>query len=264
MVVVVDHDTGTLVWAADGRSKDTIQAFFDQLGPQRTAQISHVSADAADYIAKVVTQRCPDAVRCADPFHIVQWANEAVDPDPRRRLEPGPGPDAGRDETRHRLGPTPPTPSRPGPGRRPKGSRFALWKNPENLTTRQKAKLDWITANEPRPVARLPAQRTAPADLRASRRRSTRRPRRLARLGPTQPTPRVRRPRTQDRRQREPILAAITHNMSNALVESINTKIRLLTRIAFGFHSVQALFAIAMLSLGGYALHSPADKPTHR
>jgi transposase len=34
-------------------------------------------------------------------------------------------------------------------------------------------------------------------------------------------------------------------------VESVNTKIRLLTRVAFGFKSPQALIALAMLSLGG-------------
>jgi Transposase len=43
--------------------------------------------------------------------------------------------------------------------------------------------------------------------------------------------------------------------MSNALTESMNTKIRLLTRIAFGFRSAQALIALAMLALGG---HRPA------
>ena len=40
--------------------------------------------------------------------------------------------------------------------------------------------------------------------------------------------------------------------MSNALVESTNTKIRLLTRIAFGFHGPEALIALAMLALGGH------------
>ena len=38
--------------------------------------------------------------------------------------------------------------------------------------------------------------------------------------------------------------------LSNALVESINTKIRLLTRIAFGFHSAEALISLTTLALG--------------
>jgi len=263
VVVVVDHDTATLVWAADGRSKDTVQAFFDQLGPQRTAQISHISADAADYIAKVVIERCPDAVRCADPFHIVAWANEAVT---RTRIDTW---NQARALMRTEAKPV------PGYARRHqhlpardrvaalKGSRYALWKNPENLTERQQAKLAWITANEPglwrgyqlkeqlRQIFTLPAKE-APAALDAwlSWARRSRLPA-FVELG------------RKVGRQREPILAAITHNMSNALVESVNTKIRLLTRVAFGFHSAKALIAIAMLSLGIDRPTLPGRKSTH-
>ena len=50
---------------------------------------------------------------------------------------------------------------------------------------------------------------------------------------------------------RSRIHATLEHGLSNALIESVNTKIRLITRIAFGFRSAQALIALAMLSLGG-------------
>lgn len=79
LTVVVDHDTGRLVWAKPGRDKQTVGAFFDDLGQQRCAQLTHVSADAAEWIADVVARRCPQAVRCADPFHVVAWATEALD-----------------------------------------------------------------------------------------------------------------------------------------------------------------------------------------
>jgi transposase len=36
---------------------------------------------------------------------------------------------------------------------------------------------------------------------------------------------------------RAAIQAALTHRLSNRLVESVNTKIRLLTRVVFGFKS---------------------------
>ena len=52
-------------------------------------------------------------------------------------------------------------------------------------------------------------------------------------------------------RHRQAIDAALEHRLSNALVESVNTKIRLITRIAFGFHDPAALIALALLSLGG-------------
>jgi transposase len=49
--------------------------------------------------------------------------------------------------------------------------------------------------------------------------------------------------------QRGGIIAAIEHGLSNARIEQINTQIRLIARRAFGFHSPQALIALAMLKL---------------
>lgn len=79
LTVVVDHDSGRLVWAAPGRDKATLEKFFDALGPERSAQITHISADVADWISTVVAEKCPNAVRCADPFHVVRWATDALD-----------------------------------------------------------------------------------------------------------------------------------------------------------------------------------------
>lgn len=48
------------------------------------------------------------------------------------------------------------------------------------------------------------------------------------------------------------IQATLEHGLSNGLVESTNTKICLLTRMAFGFCSPEALVALALLDRGGY------------
>ena len=56
-------------------------------------------------------------------------------------------------------------------------------------------------------------------------------------------------------KHRDTIDAALDHGLSQGLIESTNTKIRVLTRVAFGFHFAQALIALAMLALGG---HRPA------
>jgi transposase len=45
-------------------------------------------------------------------------------------------------------------------------------------------------------------------------------------------------------RHRDAIIASIEHGLSNALVESMNTKIRLIVRVAFGFHSAEAIIAL--------------------
>jgi transposase len=47
LTVVVDHDTGRLVWAAPGHDEQTLERFFVALGKDRASQLTHVSADAA-------------------------------------------------------------------------------------------------------------------------------------------------------------------------------------------------------------------------
>ncbi|MPY81356.1 MAG: hypothetical protein GEV04_23735 [Actinophytocola sp.] len=46
-----------------------------------------------------------------------------------------------------------------------------------------------------------------------------------------------------------PIAATLNCGLSNALAESINTKIRLIARRAFGFHNIDALIALANLTV---------------
>jgi transposase len=123
LTVVVDHDTGRLVWAAPGHDEATLHRFFDALGEQRSAQLRLVSADAATWIANAVAARCPQAVLCLDPFHIVRWATDALDQVRRQTWNAA------------RRG------GQPALARELKGARFALWKNPEHLTVRQRGKL---------------------------------------------------------------------------------------------------------------------------
>ncbi len=123
LTVVVDHDTGRLVWAAPGHDEQTLERFFDALGQDRARQLTHVSADAAAWIANTVAARCPQAVLCLDPFHIVRWATDALDEVRRQTWNA-----ARRD-------------GQPALARELKGARFALWKNPEHLTVRQRGKL---------------------------------------------------------------------------------------------------------------------------
>jgi transposase len=261
LTVVVDHDSGHLIWAAPGRDQATLRRFFDALGADRCAQITHVSADAADWIATVVTERCPAAIRCADPFHVVAWATEALDAERRRawndaralaRTETTRGPGRSGENTAPRLG--------HHRARRLKGARYALWKNPEDLTERQTEKLAWIAKTDPRlhrayllkeglrHVFVVKGQQGKDAlDKWISWARRCRIPvfvelaRRIV-------------------RHRDTIGAALDHGLSQGLIESTNTKIRVLTRVAFGFHNPAALIALAMLALGG---HRPALPGRH-
>lgn len=253
LMVVVDHDAQRLVWAAPGRDSATVTEFFDLLGPERCALITHVSADGADFIDSVIAAKCPNAVRVADPFHIVAWAMEALD-EVRRETWNTARRQARTEPTRPRGRPPADAPARPHTEKAKalKGARYALWKNPENLTENQKVKLDWIAKADSRlhrayllkeglrTVFKLPLDDARIAlDKWVGWARRSRIPafvklqRRIV-------------------KHKARILAAIEHNLSNALIESTNTKIRLITRIAYGFRSTQALIALAMLTLGGH------------
>ena len=57
------------MWAAKGRNATTLRGLFDLLGEQRCAQLTHVSADGAQWIHDVVAERAPQAVLCLDAFY---------------------------------------------------------------------------------------------------------------------------------------------------------------------------------------------------
>ena len=251
LTIVVDHDSGRLVWAAPGRDKATLSLFFDALGEERCKLVTHVSADGADWISTVVAQRCSNAVRCADPFHVVRWATDALDEVRRQAWNQARGAVTQRRADRAT-----------GHARALKHARYALWKNPQNLTSAQQAKLAWIAKTDPRlhrayllkEGLRLVFQLSYDEAVEALQ----------AWIGWAR---RCRIPAFVNLQRRivkhqASILAAIEHGLSNGRIESVNTKIRLITRIAFGFRSPQALIALAMLSLGG---HRPAlpGRPAH-
>jgi transposase len=233
LTVVVDHDTGRLVWAAAGRDRKTVERFLDLLGDERCQQIKLVSCDMADWITRPVGERCPNARVCLDPFHVTKLATDALDE--IRRAVWNEARRAGHSTLAKEL----------------KGARFTLWKNPEHLTRRQRLRLAQIKqTNEPLYRAYLLKEQ-----LRAIYRIPTEHAGALldawlawARRSRLEPFVKLARTITD---QRPGIEAAIHHGLSNARVEQINTQLRLITRRAFGFHSPDAAIALAMLSLAG-------------
>jgi transposase len=239
LTVVVDHDTGRLVWAAKGHDKKTLEGFFDLVGEQRCAGVRLVSCDAAEWIGDVVRDRCTNATICLDAFHIVKWCTEALDEVRRETWN-----EARRGGMRAHA-------------RDLKGARYALWKNPEDLTVRQKAKLAWVaTVNR-----RLYRAYLLKEQLRAVI--AVKGVRALVMLeGWLGWAARCRIPAFVElgrriRKNLAGIEAALLHNLSNALVESTNTKLRVLTRMAYGFREPEHLIALALLDRGGYCPSLP-------
>ena len=136
-------------------------------------------------------------------------------------------------------------------------SRYALWKNPGDLTGRQRHQLDWIAKTDPRlwrayllkeGLRYVFAVKGDEGKVALDRWISWARRSRIPAFVHLQ-----RRIAT----HRAAIDAALDTGLSQGLVESTNTKIRLLTRIAFGFHGHEPLIALAMLALGSHPPRLP-------
>ncbi|HJS95163.1 MAG TPA: ISL3 family transposase, partial [Solirubrobacteraceae bacterium] len=79
LTVVCCHDTGRVVWVAPGRHRATIERFFGELGPQRSAALEAVSLDLSQSYQQAVRRHAPNAAVCADPFHVAKKALFALD-----------------------------------------------------------------------------------------------------------------------------------------------------------------------------------------
>ena len=185
----------------------------------------------------------PQAVICYDPFHVVALATKALDEVRRplwqeiRRIDS----DAAR---------------------RFKGARWALLKNPEDLTDTQTQTLAAIRRNGGamwrayqlkealRAIFAGGLDDEEVADMLDRWCQWAQR----CRLGPFTKTGRT------IRKHRDGILAAIRLGINNAPIEGLNNQVRLIVRRAFGFHSAQAALALVMLSCGPIQLVLPHER----
>jgi transposase len=198
-----------------------------------------------------VSSRNARRTRCAAPIRstLFAWGIEALDIERRRAWNDA----KGRRPTRGlaRQGRS------SGDAHHISQSRYAPWKNPGELTGRQRHQLDWIAKTNPRlwrayllkeglryvfAVKGLEGKHALDQWIRWARR------------------PRMPAFVQLQRRivtHRDAIDVALDTRLSQGLIESTNTKIRLLTRIAFGFHGYQPLIALAMLALGSHPPRPP-------
>jgi transposase len=233
LLVVTCHDTGRLVWAGKDRTKATLGRFFDDLGAERAAALTHVSADGAEFIHTVVAERAPGAVLCLDPFHVVAWATKALD-EVRRGLaaELRRG---GRAEEASTI----------------KGTRWALLRNPGSLSVDQRTTLAGIQAtNGPLYRAYLLKEQLRAVFQARDLADATR-----LLVGWLAWAARCRLPAFVKlaktiKKYRQLILNAVEHGLSNARSEATNTHLRLLTRRSYGL-SPESLMAMAGLTRGG-------------
>src|SRR6266516_3007688 len=119
-------------WARHGAGHT--YAFDDQVA-WLAVHTSRTAVAALMRVAwRTVAARCHAAVRGMDPFHVVAWASDALDQVRRDVWNTTRGGKGRATEASKAL----------------KNARWALWRNPEDLTEAQQAKLDWIARTHPR------------------------------------------------------------------------------------------------------------------
>jgi transposase len=233
LTVVVDHEKGRVIWAHEGQNSATLGRFFEMLGEEQRKQIEVVSIDMDEAFKKAIEQWVPNAEIVYDRFHVVQLLNRAVDEVRRAEFRTMEG------DERREL----------------KASRFSLLKNPWNLTRREKDKLASVQSTNKRlyrayllkeAFQRVFSSRTVQHAEREFKdwfswaRRSQLHPfKRLARTM---------------KDHWAGIKRFLERGLTNAPVEGMNSKIRLISHRAFGFHSGEALIAMVMLCCSGIEL----------
>jgi transposase len=296
LTLVADHRRRCVVWGAEGKGQAAADEFFAELDPSladppadaakrswepepaimvpfgpcptvpaghgipaawiepgseldpaifaRANRLRAVSMDMTGGYAKSVRKHAPQATIVIDNYHVVALASKALDE--VRREHWNELRTAGQTDTAKQF----------------KADRWALLKNPDQLTDRQASTLAAIRAGGGK-VARAwaikemvraifaPGLTVEAIDQLLDRL--------LARLSRSRLQPFIRLGKT-IRKHREGILAARRLNLSNARAEAMNNRVKLIVRRAYGFHSAQAALALVHLTCGPVTLTLPHEQ----
>lgn len=124
MTVVLDYLSGRVVWMGEGRSMETLDQFFAGMTDDQKAAIEAVAMDMWEAYINRVQHHCPQAHIVFDFFHVVQGFGRVIDKIRRDEYLQA------SQEDRDIL----------------KGSRYLLLKNEENLTAKQRPRLQKLLA----------------------------------------------------------------------------------------------------------------------
>lgn len=261
LTVVADHDrAGAVVWAGEGHDHSVLEQFYDELGAEGCAQLEAVSLDMGKAYKKATDNKAPTARQCIDPFHVIKLANQAIDSARRwawnlERAKIAPG---------RRVPGRPPKGAPPSPRKKArwvKHTRWALVKDPANLSDQQLDVLHdlrrnrsvlyrcWQLKEALRDLYRLQNPHDAESHLDwwlawASRSRIPA----FVKLSRT------------IRANRDRITGAVELGLSNATLEGLNSKTRLINHRGYGHHSATALIAMIYLCSGGITIQLPTQR----
>lgn len=271
ITVVVNHDTSEVVWVHEGHSEETFSKFFEQLTPEQRAGIKTVSGDGAKWIDACVKKYCPNAQRNIDCFHVVQWVVDALDEVRKeewreknklwQKLEKEYKAKMKKDDEKQKAKDQKLAQELAEAKQAAsdiKNTRYAVGKNPDNLTKNQKIKLNVIAQTSPRlyraynlkEMLRTALHYESVDDAREALKvfisRATH-----SRIEAFKNVAH------KIKRHMEGILNTIGSKISNARCEGFNSKIKLLVRKARGFKNLDNLIDLIYLSCGNLSLILP-------
>ncbi len=219
LTVIVNHDTNEVVWCHEGHGKEVLKIFFDSLSIEELSNIKLVSADGARWINDTL-----DELR----KEIWRIANEEKKSTPKRKVgRPKKGEEVLSDNTYH------------------KSYKYALGKDPENLTEYQKNTLLSIERSDPR-LYRGYLSKEALRVVFVSDDPETSLKAWLSWASRSKLKPFVELVR-KIKRHKGSILAICKYKLSNAHIEATNNKIKVLIRKAYGFRNIQDLKAFIII-----------------
>ena len=227
VTLVVDLDSGRVLWVGKGRGKEALEGFWERLKRSGT-KIEAVACDMSGAYWSAINEHLPDAALVFDHFHIIKLANEKID-EIRRGLQ----------RTLEVTG-----------QKFIKGTRYLLLYGKENLPPDKLPKLEEALAyNEPlskayylkeelRQLWNQPGKEAAQQYLQEW----------ILKAYATAIQPLKQLAKTMLTHARQ-ILSYFDHPISSGIMEGINNKIGRLTRMAYGYRDVD------FLHLRIYALH---------
>jgi transposase len=237
LTLVADHDRPAVVWVAEERTTQALQAFFDELGPERCAQIEAITMDMSPAYRKAAAT-LPNARVCFDPFHVVRLVNEALDTVFSQTAK-----DLNLD------------------GRSRQRMRFALRRAEQDLSGDQRSLLRrvrrmrhalwraWELKESFRDLYRLIEPVDAAMYLTDWLRRAAR-----SKLRPFVFLAR------RLRKHFDGIVAAVELGLSNSRLEGFNAKARVIQRRGYGFPNPKALAAMIYLCCGRIEVRLPTER----
>ena len=243
ITVVVDHERKRVIWAHDGYGKQVLDLFFEELTPEQRASIRIVTGDGARWIDSSVAGYCPNAERVPDSFHIVSWMTDCLDRVRKRLWNQA---RRAKDKTAAEA---------------MKGLKYAVLRNPGDLTERQSTALATLAGVDPK------GQLYRSWQLKELLRTLLHQPAGQAEGGGKlkqwinwashSRIPEIVELCRKIRRRRDDILRTIRPDHSNARLEAFNNRIKVTIRMAYGFHHVDNLTALITLRCGGLDIRLP-------